>query len=118
LERAGRVLDLVAEEKEKDEADDIGDVICVCVGKEVQAFELGAFRLRSSAAVPFETRNSSHIDAILSTPNYKKEPIFFTNWHPHIYTVLRLPLMMAVSYALTDFCNSFSAYMCLGCHLM
>jgi len=30
LERAGRVLDLVAEEKEKDEADDIGDVICVC----------------------------------------------------------------------------------------
>jgi hypothetical protein len=106
----------VAEEKEKDEADDIGDVICV--GKEVLALELGAFRLRSSAAVPFETRNSSHIDAILSIPNYKKETIFFTNWHPHIYMVLRLPLMMAVSYALTDFCNSFSAYMYLGCHLM
>jgi hypothetical protein len=55
LERAGRDLDLVAEEKKKDEFDDIDDIICV--GKEVPALELGAFRLRSSAVVPFETRN-------------------------------------------------------------
>lgn len=62
-----QVLDFVAEEKEKDEVDDIDDVICV--GREVPALELGAFRLRSFVAVPFETRNSSQIDAILSTPN-------------------------------------------------
>lgn len=48
-------MDLVAEEKKKDEFDDIDDIICV--GKEVPALELGAFRLRSSAVVPFETRN-------------------------------------------------------------
>jgi len=62
-------LGLVAGEKEKDEAVDIDDVICA--GKEVPALELGAFRLRSFAAVTFEIRNSSHIDAILSTPNCK-----------------------------------------------
>ena len=99
-------MDLVADEK-GNEVDDTDEVICV--GKEVPALELGAFRLRSFAAVPFETRNSSHIDAILSTPDCKKEAVYFTNWHPHIYTVHRLPLMMTVSYALTDFLHSFSA---------
>jgi len=72
-------LDLVVEEKEKDEVDGIDDVICA--EKEVPALELGAFRLRSFAVVTFETRNSSHIDAILSTPNCKKKPVFFTSRH-------------------------------------
>ena len=102
-------MGLVAGEKEKDDAvDDIDDVICA--GKEVPALELGAFRLRSFASVPFETRNSSHIGAILSyrRQTVKKEPVF-TNWQPRIYTVLGLPLMMTVSYAITDFFHSFSA---------
>jgi hypothetical protein len=44
---------LVAGEKENDDAVDIDDVICART--EVPALELGAFRLRSFAAVPFET---------------------------------------------------------------
>jgi len=74
----------VAGEKEKDDAvDDIDDVICA--GKEVPALELGAFRLRSFVSVPFETRNSSHIDAILSTPNCKEGTSFHKLATTHLH---------------------------------
>lgn len=95
------------DEKEKNYEDDIDDVIRV--GKEVPALELGAFRVRSIAAVSFGTRNSAHLDAVLPTPSCKNEPVFYTSWHPHSYTVLCLSLVMTVAYAVTDFFYSFPA---------
>ena len=50
-QRAGRVFDLEVEKEDDDDDDDIDDV--TCVGKEVRTLELGAFRARSFAAVPF-----------------------------------------------------------------
>jgi len=84
-ERAGRFLDLVAEEKEKDEVD-IDDVICV--GMEVSALELGIHpTLMQSCRRQTVKRNQSSSQIGIHTSK----------------TVLRLPLTMTISYALISF---------------
>jgi len=85
-------LDLVVEEKEKDDEVDIDDVICV--GMEVSALELAIHPiLMKSCRSQTVERNQSSSQIGIHTSK----------------TVLRLPLMMTVSYALTDFLHSFSA---------